>query len=29
MNQADNAKYLVENHTVYELAKAIAINGIY
>lgn len=27
MNQTEIVKYLVENHAVYELAKAIAING--
>ena len=27
MNQTEIVKYLIENHAVYELAKAIAING--
>ena len=27
MNQTEIVKYLVENHAVYELAKAIAVNG--
>lgn len=27
MNQTEIAKYLIDNHPVYELAKSIAING--